>query len=41
MAAQTQWTWFGQTLAVGDEQGGLVCCGLWGHKEWDMTERLN
>ena len=22
-------------------QGGLVCCGSWGHKESDMTERLN
>ena len=21
--------------------GGLACCGLWGHKESDMTERLN
>ena len=26
------------TLGVGDGQGGLVCCGSWGHKEWDMTE---
>ena len=32
---------FGWTLAVGDGQGGLVCCGSWGHKESDMTERLN
>ena len=24
-----------------DGQGGLVCCGSWGHKESDMTERLN
>ena len=30
---------FGWTLR--DEQGGLVCCGSWGHKESDMTERLN
>ena len=22
-------------------QGGLVCCGSWGRKELDMTERLN
>ena len=21
--------------------GGLVCCGSWGRKESDMTERLN
>ena len=26
---------------VGDGQGGLVCCGPWGHKELDMTEQLN
>ena len=26
---------------VGNGQGGLVCCGLQGHKESDMTERLN
>ena len=31
---------FGYTLAVGDGQGGLVCCGSWGHKELDMTEQL-
>ena len=28
-------------LEVGDGQGGLVCCGSWGRKELDMTERLN
>ena len=22
-------------------QGGLVCCGSWGHKESDTTEQLN
>ena len=32
---------FGQTLGVGDGQGGLVCCSSWGCKESDMTERLN
>ena len=26
---------------VGDGQGGLACCDPWGHKELDMTERLN
>ena len=31
----------GWTLGVGDGQGGLVCCGSWGCKESDMTERLN
>ena len=32
---------FEQALGVGDEQGSLTCCSPWGHKEWDMTERLN
>ena len=32
---------FGQTLGVGDGQGGLTCWSSWGRKESDMTERLN
>ena len=32
---------FGWTLGVGDGQGGLACYDSWGHKESDMTERLN
>ena len=32
---------FGWTPGTGDGQGGLVCCGSWGRKESDMTERLN
>ena len=33
---------FEQTLGVGDGQGGgLACCGSWGRKELDTTERLN
>ena len=32
---------FGWTLGAGDRQGGLACCGSWGHKKSDMTERLN
>ena len=32
---------FGWTLCVGDGQGGLACCELWGCKESEMTERLN
>ena len=32
---------FGWTPGVGDEQGGLACCGSWGHKESDTTEWLN
>ena len=30
-----------QELEEGDGQEGLVCCNSWGHKESDMTERLN
>ena len=26
---------------VSDGQGGLACCGSWGFKESDTTERLN
>ena len=32
---------FGQTLGVGDGQGGLACCGSRGHRESDRTEQLN
>ena len=32
---------FEQAAGVGDGQGGLACCCLWGHKELDMTEWLN
>ena len=32
---------FGWTPGVGDGQGGLACCGSWGRKELEMTERLN
>ena len=32
---------FGWTPGVGNGQGGLACCGSWGRKESDTTERLN
>ena len=32
---------FGWTLGVGNGQRGLACCGSWGRKELDTTERLN
>ena len=32
---------FGWTPGVGDGRGGLVCCGPWGRKHSDTTERLN
>ena len=28
---------FEQTPGVGEGQGSLVCCSLWGRKESDMT----
>ena len=31
---------FEQALGVGDGQGTLELCSLWGHKELDMTEQL-
>ena len=33
--------WFGCTPGVNDGQGGLACCGSWGHKESNTTEQLN
>ena len=32
---------FEQALEVGDGQGIMACCILWGCKESDTTERLN
>ena len=32
---------FGWTPGVGDGQGGLACCSVWGRKELDTTEWLN
>ena len=32
---------FEQAPGVGDGQGGLACCSLWGRKELDTTEWLN
>ena len=28
-------------LGDGEGQGSLACCGSWGHKESETTERLN
>ena len=28
-------------LSEFDGQGGMACCGSWGRKELDTTERLN
>ena len=32
---------FEQAPGVGDGQGSLAYCSLWGHKELDTTELLN
>ena len=32
---------FEQSLGDDEGQGSLVCCSPWGHKESNMTERLN
>ena len=32
---------FEQALGIGDGQGSLAFCILWGHKELDTTEQLN
>ena len=32
---------FGETLGVGDGQGGLACCSPQGCKQSDTTERLD
>ena len=32
---------FEETPGVGDGQGGLACCGSWGRKESDTTDRQN
>ena len=32
---------FEQAPRVDDGQGSLACCGPWGRKELDTTERLN
>ena len=32
---------FEQAPGVSDGQEGLACCGSWGHKESDTTEKVN
>ena len=32
---------FEQTPGDSEGQGRLACCSPWGHRESDMTERLN
>ena len=32
---------FEKAQGVRNEQGSLVCCSPWGHKELDATEQLN
>ena len=30
-----------ETLGDGEAQGSLECCSPWGHREPDLTDRLN
>ena len=32
---------FEQALGDGEDEGNLVCCSPWGHKQLDTAERLN
>ena len=41
MPSLTRWTWFWETLRVGDGHGCLACCDSWGRIESDTTEWLN
>ena len=41
MASLTQRTWVWANSGDSEEQGSLVCCSPWGHKESDMTEWLD
>ena len=41
MASRTQWTWFWASSGSWWWTGRPACCGPWGHKESDTTERLN
>ena len=41
MASPTHWTCVWVNSRSWWWQGGLACCGSWGHKESDTTEQLN
>ena len=41
LASLTHGQEFEQALGDGEGQGSLACCGPWGRKESDTTERLN
>ena len=41
MASLTWWTWVWVNSGSTDGQGGLACCGSWGHEVSDTTEQLN
>ena len=41
MASPTYEPEFEQALGDGEGQRNLVCYSPWGHKELDMTERVN
>ena len=41
MASMINGLEFEQVLGVGDGQGILACCSPWGHRESDISEKLN
>ena len=41
MASPTQWTWVWVDSGSWWWTGGLACCGQWGCRDSDTTERLN
>ena len=41
MASLTRWTWVWVNARSWWWTGRLACCGSWGHKELETTERLN
>ena len=41
MASTSDGREFERASGVGEGQGSLLCCSPWGHKELDMTKRLN
>ena len=41
IASSTKRTWIWANSGNSEGQGSVACCSPWGHKESDMTERLN
>ena len=41
LASLTQWTWVWANLGDSEGQGSLACYSSWGHRQSDITKRLN